>query len=49
MFSINHILAEMYLSRDANEQKPFLLCISAVVDDLAASQAGMAVKDLHRL
>lgn len=38
-----------YLGWDANEQKPFLFGICAVVDDLASRQAGMAVKDFYRL
>ena len=37
------------LSSDSDQQEPLLLLVSAVVDDLAASQVGMALEHLHWL
>lgn len=39
----------VYLCRNADEQQPLLFGVCAVVDDLTAGQAGVAVKDFDGL
>ena len=39
----------VYLGGDADEQQPLLLGVRAVVDDLTASQVGVALKHFLRL
>lgn len=49
LWGLHTFLEVKYLCRYSSQQEPFLLGISPVVDDLAASEAGVAIKHLHGL